>query len=103
MAEVADSLGRFIQGQNIANLTLNEIKGLLSEGLSKPVGAAKPVGKNQTVDPSISKLTQIFEKFSSQFKQDVNDQKKYLENMIDVLKQNKTKKEENLNDINQLC
>ena len=85
MADVSDSLGRFIQGQSIANLTLSEIKGLLKEGLNKPVGAAKPVGKTTSKDPAIDKITELFQKFSNSFEKDVDEQKKYLNEMINFL------------------
>lgn len=92
MADVSDSLGRFIQGQSIANLTLSEIKGLLKEGLNKPVGAAKPVGKTTSKDPAIDKITELFQKFSNSFGKDVDEQKKYLNEMIKVLNDKKEKK-----------
>ena len=94
MAQVSDNLGRFIQGQNVANMTLNEIKGLLAEGLNKPVGAAKPVGTQSKQDPSLKIIKDIFSKFSSQFQKDVATQTSFVKKMMDVLSELKNNKEE---------
>ena len=94
MAQVSDNLGRFIQGQNVANMTLNEIKGLLAEGLNKPVGAAKPVGTQSKQDPSLKIIKDIFSKFSSQFQKDVATQTSFVKKMVDVLSELKKNKEE---------
>ena len=100
MAEMTDSLGRFIQGQNTSNMTLGQIKELLSSGLKVGVGEAKAFGKNpseSTSSGSVSKLTSLFEQYTKNFSSDINEQKDYIKQMIGVLTEIKNSKEENKN------
>jgi hypothetical protein len=100
MAEMTDSLGRFIQGQNTSNMTLGQIKELLSSGLKVGVGEAKGFGKKSsesTSSGSVSKLTSLFEQYTKSFSNDIKEQKDYIKQMIGVLteiiqKKKKTKK-----------
>ena len=98
MAEMTDSLGRFIQGQNTSNMTLGQIKELLSSGLKVGVGEAKGFGKKpseSTSSGSVSKLTSLFEQYTKSFSSDINEQKDYIKQMISVLTEIKNSKEEN--------
>jgi plasmid maintenance system antidote protein VapI len=98
MAEMTDSLGRFIQGQNTSNMTLGQIKELLSSGLKVGVGEAKGFGKKSsesTSSGSVSKLTSLFEQYTKSFSNDIKEQKDYIKQMIGVLTEIKNSKEEN--------
>ena len=100
MAEMTDSLGRFIQGQNTSNMTLGQIKELLSSGLKVGVGEAKAFGKKpseSTSSGSVSKLTSLFEQYTKSFSNDIKEQKDYIKQMIGVLTEIKNSKEENKN------
>ena len=84
MAQIYDALGRIVENQNTANLTLNEIKGLISSAVKIPTGTAIPYQKNSDTVPS--PLIDILKENFKGFKEDVNEQNEYLQQMVELLK-----------------
>ena len=94
MAQVIDELGRVVEGQKTANLTLNEIKKLVAASVQSGVGKATPFNK-ETSKPATEKLVSLFEKYTKEFDDAVKEQKDYLKEMTQTLKEIANKKEEN--------
>jgi hypothetical protein len=97
MAQLYDDLGRLVEGQKTANLSLQEIKGLIAASAKKAVGDAKPFAKGGDAAAPNDKLVKLFETYTKDFKDSVKEQKDYLKQMVDVLKEiaeNKNEKKE---------
>ena len=92
MAELKDNIGRIVGGLDKANLSIDDIKGLLREGLQGKVGESKTVGGEPKSKEPIDKIKEIFEQFSSSFKKEVEEQTGYIKSMMEVLKEIKDKK-----------
>lgn len=93
MAQVIDELGRVVEGQKTANLTLNEIKKLVAASVQSGVGKATPFNK-ETSKPATEKLVALFEKYTKEFDDAVKEQKDYLKEMTQTLKEIANKKNE---------
>ena len=94
MAQVIDELGRIVEGQKTANLSLEEIKQLVATSAQSAVGKATPFNKEEA-KPASEKLTELFETYTKDFDTHVKEQEDYLKEMQAVLKQIAEKKEEN--------
>lgn len=86
MAIALDNLGREI---NNANMTLGEIKGLISTLMKKDVGPAKAVKGNATSknEKSLDELKKIFETYTKDYKVEVEKQKELLQKVVNNLKE----------------
>lgn len=85
MAQLYDTLGRLVENQKTTNLTLDQIKGLISASAKSAVGKATPFAKSGNNDSS-DKLLKVFEKYTKDFQKVVQEQKDYLRSMVDILK-----------------
>lgn len=94
MAQLYDDLGRLVESQRTANLTLQEIKSLIANSAKAAVGNAKPFAKGGDSTASTDKLVKLFEKYAKNFKKSVKEQKDYLKQMVDFLKEKEKSKKE---------
>lgn len=88
MATALDNIGREI---NNANMTLGEIKGLVASLMKKDVGPAKTVEDSTTPKQNqqehLGKLQNLFETFTKDYNADVEEQKGFLQTIVDTLKE----------------
>jgi len=93
MAQIYDELGRLVDSQKTANLTLQEIKGLISSSAKAAVGGSTPFNKNDSKDAT-DKLVKLFETYTKDFQKGMDEQQDYLKEMVDVLKDVAKQREE---------
>lgn len=67
MAQLYDDLGRLVESQRTANLTLQEIKSLIANSAKAAVGNAKPFAKGGDSTASTDKMVKLFEKYAKNF------------------------------------
>ena len=88
MAEIYDFLGRIIVGQNTGNLTLNEIKALISTAAKSPTGPKSSFRKEPEIQETdkLNELNKIFDENLKNFTEEISEQKTYLQEMVELLK-----------------
>jgi hypothetical protein len=85
MATAIDNLGRKIDS---SNMTLGEIKALVGTMMKSKVGAARPVeskGEGET-SGDMGKIRELLEQYTKDFAQEMQEQKGFLADVVDNLK-----------------
>ena len=85
MAQLYDTLGRLVDNQKTTNLTLDQIKGLISSSAKSAVGKATPFAKGGSNNASNDKLLSVIEKYTKDFQKTVQE-KELINNDIKTLK-----------------
>jgi hypothetical protein len=84
MATAIDNLGRRI---DTANMTLGEIRGLISTMMKTSVGPAKPIKENVAgQDGPLKEIQKILINFTKDFSSEVKEQTKIINDVVDALK-----------------
>lgn len=97
MAIALDNLGREISS---ANMSLGEIRGLISTLCKEKVGNASPYGKGKGDERQgpLGTIRQLFETYVKDFSQEMNEQKEFLQEVVstikDITNSRNTKKQE---------
>jgi phage-related protein len=82
MAIAIDNLGRKI---DTANMTLGEIKSLIGSLMKSKVGVAKPMEGGSTDNTGLQEIKTIFEQYTKDFKDEVQQQRDLLQQVVDNL------------------